>query len=289
MDSKELKYEKSLSYEQLIRYLLEKYGAAEYDYFCNSDCKTKDKRVPRTKEGLICHHICEKYALRLSDYMCAIREPFEYQKAENLCYCNYLEHLLLHIKIAYDYEFYMKDSKTAYRERTEPRPINWDTSSAYNMKKMIPLNFGMAYIRYDINELFASDGSKTGWKQRCYLEIKDNFEDYTDMLAELIQAAVDSFTGNKQYKSKFKVGYIFRDNSELLEIRKNELCPTVEELEEFYIRRPDGKCELICRCAVDPGDYCKCVEEMITSFSTGWKNNVIAQPVKDSLTKKVKL
>lgn len=144
---------------------------------------------------------------------------------------------------------------------------------------------GMGYIGYDMNELYASDGSKTGWKQRCYLEIKDNLEDYKDILAELIQTAVDSFTGNKQYKSKFKVGYIFRDKSELLEIRKNKFCPTAEE---FYIRRLDGKCELICRCAIDHGDYSKCVEEMITSFSCDWKRNV-SQPVKDSLTKKVKL
>lgn len=106
MDSKELKYEKSLSYDQLTQFLLKKYGAAEYDYFCKSNCKTKDKRVSRTKEGLICHHICEKYALYLSDNVSASKKPFEYQKAENLCYCNYLEHFLLHIKIAYDYEAY---------------------------------------------------------------------------------------------------------------------------------------------------------------------------------------
>lgn len=288
MDSKELKYEKSLSYDQLTQFLLKKYGAAEYDYFCKSNCKTKDKRVSRTKEGLICHHICEKYALYLSDSASASREPFEYQKAENLCYCNYLEHFLLHIKIAYGYEAYVKDNKILHKERTEPRSIHWDTSSAYNLKRMIPINVGMGYIGYDMNELYASDGSKTGWKQRCYLEIKDNLEDYTDILAEHLQTAVDSFTGNKQYKSKFKVGYIFRDKSELLEIRKDKFCPTAEELEEFYIRRPDGNCEWISRCAFDPGDYSKCVEEMITSFSCDWKRNV-SQPVKDSLTKKVKL
>ena len=48
----------------------------------------------------MCHHIDEDKAIMLSTDSFAVRYPFEYQKADRLVYCNYLEHLLLHIKIA---------------------------------------------------------------------------------------------------------------------------------------------------------------------------------------------
>ena len=39
-------------------------------------------------------------AIMLSNDQYAKNNPFSYQKAERLVYCNILEHLLLHIKIA---------------------------------------------------------------------------------------------------------------------------------------------------------------------------------------------
>ena len=88
-----------MNYDEFVSYLLKKYGPAKYDYFTNATCKTKSKRISRTKEGLFCHYIDEDKGYMLSHTGCALEQPFEYQKAERLVYCNYIEHLLLHILI----------------------------------------------------------------------------------------------------------------------------------------------------------------------------------------------
>ena len=89
-----------MTYRQIVERLLSKYGKAKYDYFVSENCTTKNRKNSRTEEGLFCHHIDEDKAICLSNDKYAISEPFEYQKADRLVYCNFLEHLLLHIKIA---------------------------------------------------------------------------------------------------------------------------------------------------------------------------------------------
>ncbi len=88
------------SYLQIVDLLLNKYGRATGDYFVNETCRSKNKKISRTNEGLLCHHIDEDKAILLSNDQYAANNPFEYQKADRLVYCNFLEHLLLHIKIA---------------------------------------------------------------------------------------------------------------------------------------------------------------------------------------------
>ncbi len=88
-----------LSYAELVDKLLLEHGPAEYDYFVDVGCKTKNHKVSRSKEGLFCHHIDEDKAIMLSNDKYASENPFTYQKADRLVYCNFLEHLLLHVKI----------------------------------------------------------------------------------------------------------------------------------------------------------------------------------------------
>jgi len=96
----EIVKEMSMPYETLVEYLLVKYGGAIGDYFSTPECKTKNKKAVRTAEGLYCHHIDEDKGGNLSNPCSARRQPFEWQKKERLVYCNLLEHLILHIKIA---------------------------------------------------------------------------------------------------------------------------------------------------------------------------------------------
>ena len=77
-----------------------KYWRYKHNYFKDTACKTKNPFVTRTNEGLFCHHIDEDKAIMLCDDKFAVNNPFEYQKADRLVYCNLLEHLLLHVKIA---------------------------------------------------------------------------------------------------------------------------------------------------------------------------------------------
>jgi hypothetical protein len=88
-----------MSYDDYVQHLLNKYGAAECDYFINETCKSKNKKISRSSEGLFCHHIDENKEILLSTPEVARNKPFAHQKADRLVYANYLEHLLLHIKI----------------------------------------------------------------------------------------------------------------------------------------------------------------------------------------------
>jgi hypothetical protein len=87
------------SYLDLCKFLQNKYGIPKGNYFLTKTCKSPNAKIKRTKEGLFIHHIKENEAVLLSETKGAIIQPFEYQQAENLCYCNYLEHLILHYKI----------------------------------------------------------------------------------------------------------------------------------------------------------------------------------------------
>ena len=98
MDSLEVQNQLKMTYSELVDYLLKKYGPAECDYFRTEACKSKNPKVSRTNEGLYCHHIDEDKAIMLCNDKFAVNNPFEYQKAERLVYCNALEHLILHIK-----------------------------------------------------------------------------------------------------------------------------------------------------------------------------------------------
>ena len=68
--------------------------------FATPECRSRSKKISRTKEGLYCHHMDEDKGFCLSEVSSALPQPFESQKKERLVYCNILEHLILHIKIA---------------------------------------------------------------------------------------------------------------------------------------------------------------------------------------------
>lgn len=107
MNYQEYQSVKNLNYAQYCDYLKNKYGMATANYFFPS--WNKNKKVSRTKEGLIAHHIYESKAFLLSNPDVAKRFPYEWQKAENLVYCDYLEHLLLHILLSEEKELIKTD------------------------------------------------------------------------------------------------------------------------------------------------------------------------------------
>src|SRR5699024_4040090 len=98
------------SYDEVVRYLLNKYGPVSDDYFRENSYKrflkgqiqniTKGK-FARGKEGLFTHHIDEYIIIKLSDsnFLKEHRIPFRYQKKERLVYCDLIEHAILHILI----------------------------------------------------------------------------------------------------------------------------------------------------------------------------------------------
>lgn len=82
---------KDYNYDRYCRYLIDKYGRPEHDYF-NPKCK-------RSSEGLEVHHVKEDEIPGLCERKVAARYDKSFQAPENLVCCDYLEHLFLHILI----------------------------------------------------------------------------------------------------------------------------------------------------------------------------------------------
>ena len=159
MESLEIKKELEMSYMELVNYLLKKYGPAKYDYFCNESCKSKNSKVSRTKEGLYCHHIDEDKAIMLSNDKFAIHNPFEYQKASRLVYCNVLEHLILHIKIV-----------------EEPKNRN------ANPLELQGIGGAVCFLCPQINDYFNGYNFKQQYLINIFSLISNNFNDYIEIL-----------------------------------------------------------------------------------------------------------
>lgn len=183
MKHDEILAEMEMDYETLVKYLKEKYGVAKYDYFTNATCKTRSKKITRTKEGLFCHHIDEDKGCNLGDSHYAVEQPYEYQRAERLVYCNYLEHLLLHIQIGKD-KYWKEHEKFIF-----PKEF-----SCF----IVP---GITFICSEINDLFEKNGSLVEWRNRCFKEIEYNFDDYIYILQSFIKYMIDRYMGNRKQKT----------------------------------------------------------------------------------------
>lgn len=169
-------YKKMLnsSYSDIVKYLLKKYGAAKHDYFKDTACTIKNPHVSRTDEGLYCHHIDEDKAIMLSNDTYAAANPFEYQKASHLVYCNLLEHLLLHVKIA-----------------EEPRNVN------ANENELPGIGGAVNFICKELNDIYSGKEFESDWRRKIASVVKDNFDDYIMILKHLWKI-VDS---NPLYKA----------------------------------------------------------------------------------------
>lgn len=163
MDNKEIDKELGLSYDELCNYLLDKYGVAKYDFFLNEKCRSKNRKVSRTDEGLFCHHIDEDKAIMLSDPRWAVKNPFSYQKADRLVYCNALEHLILHIKIT-----------------EEPR--NKDA----NKNELQGIGGAINYLIPELNHCYSGYEYKRQYEKNIYGLIADNFDGYIRILNHFI-------------------------------------------------------------------------------------------------------
>lgn len=183
MESKEVDKELGMTYSQLVGYLLEKYGPAKYDYFVNDSFKTKNNKISRTSEGLFCHHIDEDKAIMLSTPLWASKNPFEYQKADRLVYCNALEHLILHVKIA-----------------TEPR------NPKANPREWQGIGGALSFMCPELNHCYSGFEYKRQFEKNIYGLVANNFDDYIKILKYFISEAMEipelSLYVNKERLSK---------------------------------------------------------------------------------------
>lgn len=150
-----------MSYQDIVSALLKKYGSSKHNYFKDTNCTTKNPQVTRTSEGLYCHHIDEDKAIMLSNDKFAAANPFEYQKANRLVYCNLLEHLLLHVKIAEN------------------------PNSQANENELPGIGGAINFICKDLNDIYAGKEFTDDWRKTVAEKVKDNFDDYIAILRYL--------------------------------------------------------------------------------------------------------
>lgn len=103
ISNKDLKYMMSTNVDNCYNLMIKKYGKVDGDYFLKPTCKTVNKSILKSEHGLYCHHMLETEVKGLSIKKIAANNDYKYQKSENLCYCNALEHLIIHIKIDEEY------------------------------------------------------------------------------------------------------------------------------------------------------------------------------------------
>lgn len=174
----ELAKQLQMTYDQQCQYLQKKYGLPPRDFFANETCRSKVKANSRTSEGLVLHHNAEglNNSGNLGESHLAKLNPWEYQKRENLSYCNYLEHLILHLKIN------ARGCST----------FEWPFEIHYFFNSL-----GFFWIGNAINSWYRNDGSNIEWMNHCYSVIRDYFEDYVTILKGTLCFLEDNYVGVK--------------------------------------------------------------------------------------------
>lgn len=188
MEHEEIIKEVKMTYYELCDYLIQKYGPAEYNYFPNKECRKKNSKVSRTKEGLYCHHIDEDEGGNLSNPPQARIQPYEWQKKENLVYCNLIEHLILHMKI-----------DVARQKRMVRIPFDIPGFFA---------NGGFFWITMELDDMYMNGEPKTEWKKPCYDKIKENYSDYISLMKSLFHYIEMNYAGDKSKPSILAPGSI---------------------------------------------------------------------------------
>ncbi len=184
MNTEEIFKESEMTYEELINYLIQKYGPAQYDYFKDDIDFHRETKVTRSEEGLYCHHIDEDKANNLSDSNYAMRAPFDWQKKDRLVYCNLIEHLLLHIKIVV---------------RRQHGLINC-ADDVYN--EFDHIQEGIKLICLNIKKVYHSiDKSK-----KAFSVIADNYKDFVNLLVALFEYMQQQIVSEESEKRLLKVG-----------------------------------------------------------------------------------
>lgn len=145
------------TYVSYCGFLKKKYGKVPGNYFINDKKNTK---ITRGKEGLFIHHIYEtKYDMLCNWEHCVLFHPEEAleeaQEAENLVYCNLLEHYLLHLLI----------EKDGYRH--------------YGCSGGI-----FIWIGPELNDVYSGFTSKLTWKNKSYDLILGEKEDYIKLVQQ---------------------------------------------------------------------------------------------------------
>lgn len=152
---------KNLKYLEYCNYLQIKYGIPKKAYF--STGWSKNPKISRTSEGLIAHHKYEDHAISLSTPEIAKRNPYEWQLPENIVYCDYLEHLLLHVLIC-----------------ENPSPNK-------NLFEAVGIGGVIVFLVPELNDFYSGWETNQSWRKNCHNLIKNDKNVYFEILKRFKQ------------------------------------------------------------------------------------------------------
>lgn len=155
MDLTEYNHVKNMNYDEYCSYLQTKYGTPPSPYFTRLGKKCRDNT--RTRDGLYLHHIREDTEVLLSNWKICKDLPYEYQLSENLCYCDFLEHLYCHILIC-------------EKEIKKEKPMWHGVMGA------------VVFIIPELNDLYSGFVSRQKWRRKCYLKVINDKDVYFELL-----------------------------------------------------------------------------------------------------------
>ena len=151
---------KDLTYLEYCDYLQKKYGIGKYNYMTKAFNKVP--KVSRTSEGLIAHHKYEDHAIMLCKVEVAKKNPYDWQLAENIIYCDYLEHLYLHVLIC------------RY------------PSSNKSDNQIVGIGGVVNFIAPELNDVYSGFKTKQAWRENCYQKIINDKDVYLIILKEFL-------------------------------------------------------------------------------------------------------
>lgn len=162
-----IEYEKikNLTYLEYCDYLQNKYGIGLCAYMTKS--WNKNPKVTRTKEGLLAHHKFEDHAIMLSTREYAMNNPYEWQLAQNIVYCDYLEHLFLHILIC---EYPAEDR---------------------NIFEAVGVGGVVNFIVPELNDLYSGWITNQAWRKACHNVVIDDKNVYLALLKRFKSSCKD--------------------------------------------------------------------------------------------------
>ena len=147
---------RGMTYVDYCDYLQAKYGIGRADYMTRSF--SKNQKVSRTAEGLIAHHKAEDKMIMLSTKAFAEKCPYDWQKKENIVYCDYLEHLLLHVLIC-----------------KYPSPDRFPLAD-------VGIGGVVNFIVPELNDLYSGWVTGQPWRLNCHKKVIDDKEVYLKIL-----------------------------------------------------------------------------------------------------------
>lgn len=149
-----------MNYLEYCDYLQTKYGIGRTDYM--SPTFVKNPKCSRTAEGLFAHHKMEDRMIMLSTKQFAELCPHEWQQKQNIVYCDYLEHLLLHILIC------------EYPSPETPEGIQPGIGGVVN------------FIVPELNDIYSGWQTKQAWLQNCIDKVIDDKDVYVTLVRRFI-------------------------------------------------------------------------------------------------------